>query len=212
MKKIVLIGDSIRQGYGPYVKMAFEGMAEVYYPRDNCRFASYILRHLIDWKRDMECGDDVDVVHFNAGLWDDLVMVDGKHHTPIEHYRENIERVCDVIRILFPQAKIIFATTTPVQEELFTGLCKRFNADTRRYNEVATEAVLAKGGEINDLYSILDGCPKSYYSDLTHLYTKDGTQLLTDRVIAVLEEATGVTAKKLDYAEIFREKEKAIGI
>ncbi len=39
-----------------------------------------------------------------------------------------------------------------------------------------------------------------------------GTQLLTDRVIAVLEEATGVTAKKLDYAEIFREKEKAIGI
>ena len=30
--------------------------------------------------------------------------------------------------------------------------------------------------------------------------------------IAVLEEATGVTAKKLDYAEIFREKEKAIGI
>ena len=32
MKKIVLIGDSIRMGYDKYVKMALEGVAEVYYP------------------------------------------------------------------------------------------------------------------------------------------------------------------------------------
>ena len=46
MKKIILIGDSIRQGYDKYVKMAFEGVAEVYYPTDNCRFTTYILRHI----------------------------------------------------------------------------------------------------------------------------------------------------------------------
>jgi hypothetical protein len=60
MKKIVLLGDSIRGGYDKYVKHAFCGIAEVYYPKENCRFASYILRHLPDWKRDFDCGDDVE--------------------------------------------------------------------------------------------------------------------------------------------------------
>ena len=78
MKKIVLIGDSIRQGYDKYVKMAFEGVAEVYYPKENCRFASYILRNLIDWKESMKCGDDVDLVHWNAGVWDNLILMMAK--------------------------------------------------------------------------------------------------------------------------------------
>ena len=43
MKKILLIGDSIRQGYDYYIKMAFEKSAEVYYPGDNCRFTGYIV-------------------------------------------------------------------------------------------------------------------------------------------------------------------------
>ena len=81
MKKIVLLGDSIREGYDKYVKYAFEGTAKVYYPKENCRFASYILRHLPDWKRDFGECDDVDLVHWNAGLWDDLVMADGRNYT-----------------------------------------------------------------------------------------------------------------------------------
>ncbi len=48
MKKIILIGDSIRQGYDKYVKLAFENTAQVYYTNDNCRFTTYIIRHLID--------------------------------------------------------------------------------------------------------------------------------------------------------------------
>ena len=123
MKKILILGDSIRQGYDKYVKMAFQDVAEVYYPSDNCRFSAYIVRHLIDWKKQLECGDDVDLVHWNAGLWDDLVMQDGDHHTPIEMYKYYIDRVCKIIKLLFPKAKMIFATSTPVQEELFM---KRF--------------------------------------------------------------------------------------
>lgn len=40
MKKILILGDSIRQGYDKYVKMSFQDVAEVYYPGDNCRFAA----------------------------------------------------------------------------------------------------------------------------------------------------------------------------
>ena len=112
MKKILILGDSIRMGYDKYVKMAFQDVAEVYYPVKeseypgaNCRFASFIVRHLGDWKQKLACGDDVDLVHWNAGLWDDLVMQDGENHTPIEIYKYYIERVCKLIRILFPTAK-----------------------------------------------------------------------------------------------------------
>ena len=46
MKKIILIGDSIRLGYDKYVKDALEGVAEVYYPNDSARFSEYTLRYL----------------------------------------------------------------------------------------------------------------------------------------------------------------------
>ncbi len=212
MKKILLIGDSIRQGYDKYVKKAFDGVAEVFYPADNCRFSEYVLRHIIDWKNETGCGDDVDLVHWNAGLWDDLVMVDGKNLTPIEHYEQNIQRICDVIKILFPKAQIVFATSTPVREELFLGACKRYNADTRRYNDKATEIIKLNGGNVNDLYSLVEDCPKEYYSDMTHLYTKNGTKIITEQVIKVIEVLLGIKAKTLDFDLLFADREKAIGI
>ena len=93
MKKILLLGDSIRQGYDKYVKMAFEDIAEVYYPSENCRFTAYMLRHLTEWVDQLQCGSDVDLVHWNAGLWDDLVLIDGLHHIPINVYSEYVERI-----------------------------------------------------------------------------------------------------------------------
>ncbi len=39
MKKVLLIGDSIRMGYDKYVKDALNEVAEVYYPTENCRFS-----------------------------------------------------------------------------------------------------------------------------------------------------------------------------
>ena len=101
MKKIVLLGDSIRKGYDKYVKMAFKDVAEVYYPPENCRFAAYMLRFLPEWKKTFDCGDDVDCVHWNVGLWDSLVLFD-EHLTPLEIYKYYIERVCNQIQRLFP--------------------------------------------------------------------------------------------------------------
>ena len=212
MKKIVLLGDSIREGYDKYVSLALDGIAEVFYPKENCRFSAFLLRHLIDWRADMQCGDDVDLVHWNAGLWDDLIMIDGKHHTPIKCYEEYIERLCQVIQILFPKAKMVFATSTPVREELFIGAQKRFNKDTERYNAAAVQIVKKHGGEINDLYAAVKNCPTHYYSDMTHLYTKEGTRLLTERVIGAIEGALGIHAKRLNYEALFATPDSITGV
>ena len=211
-EKIVLIGDSIRQGYDKYVKMAFEGEAQVYFHWENSRFTAFVIRRLLEWKTEMECGDDVDLVHWNAGLWDDLRMPNGKPLTSLETYRENVQRICDILKMLYPKAKIVFATSTPIQEHLFTGPCKRYNADTERYNEVACEVVRANGGAINDLYSTVNGCPREYYSDLAHLYTEAGTRLLTESVVRTIEKCLDIKAKPLDYAARFAKKEDVVGI
>ena len=72
MKKIVLIGDSIRLGYDKFIRDSFDGIAEIYSPDENCRFAEYVLRYAHEWKGAGGWPSDVDVVHYNAGLWDAL--------------------------------------------------------------------------------------------------------------------------------------------
>ncbi len=138
MKKILLLGDSIRMGYDKYVKASFDGVAEVYYPQDNCRFAANVVRFLHEWRWQLLENADVDLVHWNVGLWDDLKMPDGEHLTPLPIYTYYIERICKAIKLYFPTAKVVFATSTPVQEELFTT-CKRYNRDTEEYNAAAVE-------------------------------------------------------------------------
>ena len=70
MKTVLLIGDSIRQGYEQPVREALAGVADVLAPQENCRFAQYVLRNLHEWKGSANVPDDTDVVHWNAGLWD----------------------------------------------------------------------------------------------------------------------------------------------
>ena len=213
MKKIVLIGDSVRQGYDKYVKEALKGIADVSYPGENCRFSTYILRNLIIWKRELEWGDDVDLVHWNVGLWDCLVMVDGEKLVPLEVYKENIDRICRQIKMLFPKAKMIFATSTPCIERLFADRdCKRKNSDTEMYNAAACEIAKKHGGEINDLYELMKDVPEAYHSDLTHFYTKEATELMTGKVLSVIENALDIKANVLDYDKYFSIDGEPVGI
>ena len=211
MKNILLVGDSIREGYDKYVKMAFDGVANVYYPNENCRFSTYVLRHLCDWKDAFTNGVKIDLIHWNAGLWDALIMQDGMPLIDIEEYKKNIERICKMIKILFPRAEMIFATSTPVQENLFTGF-KRFNKMTESYNAAAVKIVMSHGGKINDLYELMKNQPIEYHSDRTHYYTKEGTRVITNKVIGYIEEALGISASPLDYDLLFKEKSAFVGL
>ena len=190
MKKIFLIGDSIRQGYDTYVKYALKERYEVCYPADNCRFAQYTLRHLIDWKEALFLGDDTEVVHWNAGLWDTLVLLEDGCLTPPEFYAYFIEKICLRIKKLFPRAKVIFATSTPVVEARFKNPARsyRLNSDIEKYNEIAVKIAKEHGFYINDLYAAVKDVPEAYYSDMTHLYTPEGTQILTSAVLKAIGE------------------------
>ena len=128
MKKVLLLGDSIRMGYDKYTRDKLSGVAEVYFPEENCRFTTYILRYVYDWSDQLKINrDEIDVVHWNAGLWDCLHMEDGEPLVPVDVYERNIARVQGLISKAFPNAKSVFATSTSVSEKCGNG---RVNADT----------------------------------------------------------------------------------
>ena len=47
--KVVLIGDSIRMGYQPFVARKLEGRADVWGPPVNCRHSLWALDHFGPW-------------------------------------------------------------------------------------------------------------------------------------------------------------------
>ena len=189
MKKVLLLGDSIRLGYEKYVKEAFLGIAEVYSPKENCAFAQYLFRWLHWWKKQEEYPDDIDLVHWNVGLWDVLRMYGEDTFTSPEYYREMLIRLQRHIQFLFPKAKQVFATSTSVIEEGHKPPYQRYNADIERFNDIALKTLMPLGVEINDLYSITKTAPNSYHSDVTHFYTPQGVKLLGEKVVqSICEE------------------------
>ena len=201
MKNVFLIGDSIRYGavsnpdyqtenspgYGVYVKEMLDGVANVYAPDENCRFAQYTLRYLYDWSKAIEC-DKIDVVHWNNGLWDVLRINGDEPLTPIDVYELMLARVYDTLKKLFPNAKIIFALSTSVIESWARPDFMRYNSEIEKYNEAARAVLTKKGAIINDLYAVSLSLGEDMHADWVH-FNDEGSKILAD---AVYEKITSV--------------------
>lgn len=209
MKNLLLIGDSIRMGYDKSVAKTLSGRVNVIYPDDNCRFAAYVLRHFHEYMGDVK-GEDIDVIHWNAGLWDCLRLFEEEPQTPLEVYAYYIERICMRIKKLCPNAKVIFATSTRVISEKMDKYFKRYNEDTEKYNEVAVGIAEKYGFEINDLYALSASLPEEAHSDPVHYYTPMGTEAFTNQVLSYVLPALGID-EKLEYREDMY-TDKPIGI
>lgn len=200
MKKVLLIGDSIRYGvggeadhscgYGMYVKQKLEGEIEVAAPDDNCRFLEYTLRYLHEWSQQLGIGEDVDAVYWNNGLWDVLRLFGDEPLTPLAEYRRLLVRVHGRIRMLFPNAKIIFALTTPVIEEMATPEFSRKNSEIDEYNRAAAEELTPLDVTIHDLNRCAGEIQQKHYRDWVH-FNPEGSALLADQVAAAIRGVLG---------------------
>lgn len=208
MKNVLILGDSIRVGYDKSIKKSLEGIANVKYPDDNCRFASYFLRHFHEYMRVFQ-GERIDVIHWNAGLWDCLRMFGEEPHTPLEVYAYYIERICVRIKKLAPEAKVIFASSTAVLSEKMDKDFKRYNEEIEAYNNVAVEIVKKHGFEVNDLYSVSAKLPEASHSDGVHYYTKEGTEAFAKQTLEYISNALEIKAPE---CKIVVHGEEAFGI
>ncbi len=193
-------------GYDKYVKKALSGVTEVYYPLENCRFAENVLRFLHEWKKSGEWGDDVDLVHWNAGLWDVLELYEDGPLTSKEYYGEAIRRIDKRIRRLFPKAKVVFATSTAVIEERSSKNFTRHNSTIEEYNEIALKALEDTDTAINNLYPISKSAPEEYHSDWVHFRTPLGTALMGGKVLSVICRELSIDAQDVNIENFTPEK------
>ena len=194
MKKVVLIGDSIRMiGYGNPVAQRLSDEFEVWQPNDNCRFAQYTLRGLWDWQDGIR---GADIIHWNNGLWDVCHLFGDGEFTPIDEYVDTMLRLAR----LFKQraSTVIFATTTPVRPE---NVHNR-NEVIEAYNAALVPKLIEMGIVINDLYTPLSKDVYKYVCDDTIHLSEDGIALAADMVEAIIrQEAEALadnSAKRLD--------------
>lgn len=182
MKKVVLLGDSIRQiGYGNRVVELLKDEYDVVQPDDNCRFAKYTLRGLFDWR---ELIDGADIIHWNNGMWDVSDLFGDGPFTPIDEYEAIMLRLCRLLRKRC--SKLIFATTTPV----FEPYAYQNNARICQYNKRIVPLLEKEGCLINDLYTLLStdipSCIRA--DDRLHLSSK-GIELAAVQVAASIRRA-----------------------
>ena len=182
MKKVVLLGDSIRLiGYGKKVPEMLGDDFTVFQSEDNCRFVKYTLRCLFDWREDIK---DADIIHWNNGLWDISTGLfdDGKPFTEEDEYVENMLRVATELLKITPN--VIFATTTPVHPEYPYNS----NEVICRYNEVIVPKLRAMGIKINDLHSVVAAnIPEYICEDQIHL-SEAGAQVCAEQVVKMIRE------------------------
>lgn len=189
-KKIVfLIGDSIRMGYCGYAKEMLADVADVYYPDDNCRYVQYTYVCLQNWKAMFEDPEKVDVIVWNNGHWD-IAHFDNDTESlnSIEIYQKGLLRILKRLRDYFPNAKIVFTTTLPVNpanpENWFNF---RSNAEIRAYNAAAADVLAKEGVQIDDAFSLYENEPASFFSDYCHL-TEEGYQRYAAHICEIVRE------------------------
>lgn len=174
-KKIVLLGDSIRQiGYGRKVEEMLQPDCEVWQPEDNCRFAKYTLRLIFEFQDQIK---GADVIHWNNGLWDVCDILGDGPFTPLDEYMNNMLRIADVLQKWGKH--VIFATTTPTHPNYEYAAYER----TKQYNEKLTTELKKRGVRINDLFSVMDEHRlDGIGEDQIHLNEK-GIELCAEQVV-----------------------------
>lgn len=161
LPRVLLVGDSITQGYYGQVAERLKGkasvarlttsksigdpalLAEVALVLGQCRF---------------------DVVHFNNGLH-------GWGYSEGE-YQRHFPEVVATIRKHAPKAQLIWATTTPMRtpKDLRVIAAGTKRVDAR--NKIAEGIVAKEGIAVDDLYSLVKDHPEYWSQDGTHFNGK----------------------------------------
>lgn len=185
LPEVLIIGDSISNGYTPHVAQLLKEKAIVKHHRGNAQHTGTGLKKLDQWIGKIEW----DVIHFNWGLWDLCYRhpeskvqgkrdkVNGTITTTLEQYEKNLDKL--VTRLKKTDAKLIWAHTTVVPEKE----AGRIVGDDNKYNDVAARIMQEYGVTINDLHSLSKAFPFEHFKKPGDVhYTMDGYKKLAEQV------------------------------
>lgn len=175
---ILIIGNSITRGYTPKVEPNFEGRAYVGRISNSKSLGDPAL---FDELEVVLKHGKYDIIHFNNGLH-------GAEYSE-EEYDKAFPKLIKLIRKYQPQAKLIWATTTPVREgEGMIGLAS-FTERVKERNKIAMKHIVKDGNIlVDDLWGLVIDHPEYYAGgDGTHP-VELGWEALAAQVTKVLNE------------------------
>jgi len=178
--RVLLIGDSILNGYLKSATAALEGKAYVdawVNPYNQALHLNKLLAEVLEH-------GPYDVVHFNMGLhgWQKGRIKEGTFKPLTQAYVE-------VIRAKMPKAKIIWASSTPVTAKgKPTELHSEINPIIVDHNRMAAEVMGEMKVPVNDFYGLLISRLPLARGDQFHWKTEAYQSLSTITVESVLRE------------------------
>jgi len=180
LPRVLLIGDSILNGYQSHVVAALKGKANVdawvnpYHQSDNF---NKLLAEVLDQ-------GPYDVVHFNMGLhgWNKGRIADGTFEPLTRAFVE-------VIQKKLPKAKIIWASSTPVTVKGKPGeLDPEINPIIVEHNRMAAKVMTGMNVPVNDLYALMVPKLDLAAGDQFH-WKKEGYPLMAKEVVDSINRA-----------------------
>jgi hypothetical protein len=220
LPKVFLYGDSISIGYTEYTRCALEGQACIYRLHRNGGSSNDFIRNMEVLRKTMfkpffQEGWDFswDLIHFNVGLHDLKYVVDGKldkenglQVTSLSDYRDNLEKMVLYLKKTWPDAKLVFATTTPVPP----GEPGRIPGDDKRYNSAALE-VLQDDQDvvINDLHGFINpDFPNLAIKPGNVHFTSEGSRKLGKHVAEVIAGELNLQTVDIPGEQELKQREK----
>jgi hypothetical protein len=181
LPRVLLIGDSISMGYTLPVRKLLAGKANVHRIPQNGGPSKNGVARLASWLGNGKW----DVIHFNHGIHDVKIMPDGQNQVSPADYEANLRTM--VTQLKNTGAKLIFALTTPIPDNLRTGP-RRFASEVE-YNAIATRVMTENGVAINDLYSHIQPRFGELQIPNDLHYKPEGSEFLASRVAEAITSA-----------------------
>ena len=172
LPRVLLIGDSITRSYYPAVEAKLKGKAYCARIATSKAVGDPALpRQLATFIPE----EKFDIIHFNIGMhgWD---------YSEAD-YQKYLPELLRVIHKSAPNAKLIWASTTPVRADRDPGPT---NPRIAARNGIAQRFFTAQHIPIDDLWTAMQPYPQ-FHSDDVH-FNKDGVAILADHVAAEIEK------------------------
>ncbi len=190
--RVLLIGDSILNGFGKQVVAALSGKAYV----DSWVNPYHQSEHLNKLLAEVLANGPYDVVHFNMGLhgWPEGRIKPGTFDPLTRAYVE-------VLKTTLPRAKLIWASSTPVTARDKPGeLEPDINPVIIEHNRMAAKVMAEMNVPVNDFYGLLVNKRELARGDRFH-WTAPAYKILADQATRSIVQALA-TEKRTGFTDL----------
>lgn len=179
LPRVLLLGDSICNAYYEHVAPAVKGKAYVAKMATSSAVGDPILAAQI---KTLLTNYKFAVIHFNVGLH-------GFDYSE-DDYRKEFPKLVAMIKDAAPDARLIWATSTPMRKKENLHEFTDDNARVKARNQIVVELAAQAGIPVNDLYAVVENHPEFWAGDGVH-FKGEGqaaqAQLVTKAVLDALK-------------------------